>query len=156
MAKYSVTIMNDTSFLDGHGFIHTWLVLKSEDDNAIYKNDSIYIGFTTEESALQGAMPLDTQGVFQGKDELKDRPSSKQISFEINKEQYNAILNKSNYYKDNPPKYDMGSDGDGDFNCITIAHDILSAGGIYFLQGIQTPYGLRAKIWPNNSACPER
>ena len=28
---YSVTIKNDTSLVDGHGLVHTWLVLNRQD-----------------------------------------------------------------------------------------------------------------------------
>lgn len=30
--KYTVTIMNDSSFVDGHSFVHTWLIIKKNEN----------------------------------------------------------------------------------------------------------------------------
>ena len=85
MAKCKVTIMNDTSLFDGHGFVHTWLKLEREGEKPKY------IGFTIDGTDLRGAIPLDAPGRFQTRDELRDRPASQKISFDITDKQYDAI-----------------------------------------------------------------
>ena len=86
MAKCKVTIMNDTSLFDGHGFVHTWLKLEREGAKPEY------IGFTINGTDLRGAIPLDAPGRFQEQKELENRPASQKISFDITDKQYLSLI----------------------------------------------------------------
>ena len=89
MAKCKVTIMNDTSLFDGHGFVHTWIKLEKEGE------EPKYIGFTINGTDLRGTVPLDAPGKFQVEEKLALRPANHEISFDITEEQYTKIRDKT-------------------------------------------------------------
>ncbi|HAT1603872.1 TPA: hypothetical protein I8Y23_000144 [Raoultella planticola] len=54
-------------------------------------------------------------------------------------------------FEKSSPLYDLIPDGDGsDFNCTTAASFILKSAGIDFLDSVQSPFGVAAKINGNN------
>lgn len=52
---------------------------------------------------------------------------------------------KKNGVKKEPP-YDISPDHNGDYNRVTYADKILKAGREKYLDGIQTPYGVKKKM----------
>ena len=151
--EYYVIIKNDTSILlDGHGFIHTWMEIHGP------KGAIKYVSFGAD---VKDAF-ADKPGHFDGEEKVKDRPCSQQKLIPLTEEGYELIIAKIKELEDSKPRYDMGPDdgeygnglGDEDNNCITICDIVLQAGGINYLKGIQTPYGLRAKIWAEQLGLP--
>lgn len=136
---YSVTIMNDASLVDLEGVVHTWLIINSTGQ------PSQYFSFSNTDS-LGSLIGIDSPGKSSVDEKLISRPPSEKITLEITKLQYDALLKESvDFYKRNP-KYDLTPDNEGDYNCVTASRTLLKIAGIYYLDNIQTPFGVKYKI----------
>ncbi len=138
--SYTVTIKNDSLFTNGQGAVHTWLELSDGSSKVVY------FGFTPTDLGY-----FNNKGSLDGDDYLKQRVSSEQLTIEITAEQYGSMDGAISDFKESPPLYDLIPDGDGsDFNCTTAASFILKSAGIDFLDSVQSPFGVAAKINGNN------
>ncbi|QFG76746.1 hypothetical protein DMB90_12020 [Raoultella planticola] len=106
----------------------------------------IYFGFTPTDLGY-----FNNKGSLDGDNYLKQRISSEQLTIGITAEQYGSMAEAISKFKNFPPLYDLIPDGDGsDFNCTTAASFILKSAGIDFLDSVQSPFGVAAKINGNN------
>ncbi|EMX4958199.1 hypothetical protein AAG778_003348 [Raoultella planticola] len=138
--SYTVTIKNDSLFTNGQGAVHTWLELSDGSSKVIY------FGFTPTDLGY-----FNNKGLLDGDNYLKQRISSEQLTIGITAEQYGSMAEAISKFKNFPPLYDLIPDGDGsDFNCTTAASFILKSAGIDFLDSVQSPFGVAAKINGNN------
>ncbi|VFS92170.1 Uncharacterised protein [Raoultella planticola] len=133
---YTVTIKNDSLFTNGQGAIHTWLELSDG------SSDVVYFGFTPTDLGY-----FNNKGSLDSGDYLKQRVSSEQLTIGITAEQYGSMAKAISKFEKSSPLYDLIPDGDGsDFNCTTAASFILKSAGIDFLDSVQSPFGVAAKL----------
>ncbi|EEE9947816.1 hypothetical protein DJ252_23050, partial [Salmonella enterica subsp. enterica serovar Uzaramo] len=131
--KYTVTIMNDSSFTDGHGFVHTWLAYQKGDGEVSY--------FSFSDNSLYGK-----PGVFTDND-MKGRPTSRTYQLEISESQYNSLLNAIDNFESSNPIYDFTPKGNGDYNCTTASLHVLEQAGISNpFTNVKTPFGITNTI----------
>lgn len=140
---YSVTIKNDSSLVDRIGFVHTWLTLN-------IPGATKYFSFSNSDGL--SLIGFDSPGKSSVEEHLKKRPPTEDHTINITEIQY-VVLNKEfdDFYKRNP-NYDLTPDNEGDYNCVTASRAILQAAGIHYLDGIQTPFGVKYKIKGGESA----
>ncbi|WP_318392003.1 calcium-binding protein [Enterobacter sp.] len=136
--SYTVTIKNDSQFHNGHGIVHTWIELNSSGD------ETKYYGF----SPKNGLEYFNVDRVFDKDDYLKKREYSESKTLEITKEQYDAMVAEGNRLKGLESTYDLMPDdtSGSDYNCTVVADHILQSGGIDFLDGVQSPFGVAGRI----------
>lgn len=136
--SYSVTVKNDAQFCNGHGIVHTWLVLKAPGEK------EIHFGF----SPKNGMEYYNVEGVIDKEDYLKTRNHSESITFDIDQKQYQAMTSAINDFTTTVPTYDLlpDTDSNDDYNCTKAADAILQSGGINFLDGVQSPFGVAGRI----------
>ncbi|HAU3362159.1 TPA: hypothetical protein JDL67_005042, partial [Salmonella enterica subsp. salamae] len=127
--KYTVTIMNDSSFVDGHGFVHTWLAYQNGDGEVSY--------FSFSDNSLYGQ-----QGVFTDQT-MKGRPTSRTYPIEITEAQYNKLVQSVKDFESSGAIYDFTPNGHGDYNCTTAALHVLEQAGISTpFTNVKTPFGI--------------
>ncbi|MFB5643397.1 calcium-binding protein, partial [Kluyvera ascorbata] len=136
---YSVTIKNDAQFSNGKGIVHTWLEINDG------SSEVIYFGFSPKNT---DSGYFNVPGIADKKVYLQDRNYSQEKRIDISKEQYDAMVAQAQYFSDNPPMYDLIPDknSDSDYNCTTAADAVLQAGGVEFLDGVQSPFGVAGRI----------
>lgn len=135
----SVVIMNDASIVDWQGAIHTWLTINKPGSNTVY--------FSFSNTNAPSLIGYDHIGMSSVADIIKRSPTE-QHTIQISQRQYDQLVAESeNFYKRQPaPNYDLTPEGAGDFNCVTAARDVLERANIFYLDGIQTPFGVKYKI----------
>ncbi|MFK3661946.1 hypothetical protein ACI2I2_15735, partial [Scandinavium sp. NPDC088450] len=136
--KNTITIKNDSSFTNGDGVVHTWLILNSDG------KETLRFGFTPSE----GNGYFNVEGEVDIDDYLRTRNFSQSLTLEISDEQYDKISNSIDVFSSNIPMYDLIPDGNGgsDFNCTTAVDFILKSAGIDILDGVQSPFGVAGRI----------
>ncbi len=131
--KYTVTIMNDSSFVDGHGFVHTWLAYQKEGGGVEY--------FSFSDNSLYGQPGVFTDG------EMEGRPTSRTYPIEITEAQYNKLVQSVKDFESSSPIYDFTPKGNGDYNCTTASLHILEQAGISNpFTNVKTPFGITNTI----------
>ncbi|HEB6950045.1 TPA: hypothetical protein R0445_004666, partial [Salmonella enterica subsp. enterica serovar Hvittingfoss] len=131
--KYTVTIMNDSSFVDGHGFVHTWLAYQKEGGGVEY--------FSFSDNSLYGQPGVFTDG------EMEGRPTSRTYPIEITEAQYNQLVQSVKNFESSNPIYDFTPKGNGDYNCTTAALHVLEQAGISNpFTNVKTPFGITNTI----------
>ncbi|HAF1417180.1 TPA: calcium-binding protein [Salmonella enterica] len=131
--KYTVTIMNDSSFVDGHGFVHTWLAYQKDGGGIEY--------FSFSDNTLYGKPGIFTDG------EMEGRPYSRSYPIEITEAQYNNLIQAVNDFEASSPIYDFTPKGNGDYNCTTAALHVLEQAGINNpFNDVRTPFGITNTI----------
>lgn len=133
--------MNDASLIEEQpGLIHTWLKLDGEGKTTKY--------FSFSNSDNLSLVGIDSAGISSVGVELEKRKPSENVTIRITKQQYDMLDRWfDNFYTQNPkPNYDLTPDNEGDYNCVTAARTLLQEAGIYYLNNIQTPYGVGKKI----------
>lgn len=143
--RYSVTILNDASLIDWEGVVHTWLRINGRGVDAVY--------FSFSNNDKLSTMGIDSPGKSSVNKALKKRQPTEEHSIKINKQQYDALIKESQdfYTREPKPNYDLTPDNEGDYNCVTASRTILQFVGIYYLDGIQTPFGVKYKIRSDQS-----
>lgn len=134
--NYKVTVKNDASVRDGQGAVHTWLVVTEPGGKTRTISYTLGAG---------GAVTNEQAGSFDNEAQRERKPTE-EVTFNITQEQAQAMIKRWGELEKTPPNYDALPDGDGDGNCVTVASDILKAGGVDYLVGIQDPYGVENKI----------
>ncbi|EBR8158690.1 hypothetical protein DOA20_26630, partial [Salmonella enterica subsp. enterica serovar Newport] len=131
--KYTVTIMNDSSFVDGHGFVHTWLAYQAEGGVIHY--------FSFSDNSLYGQ-----PGVFTD-EKMEGRPTSRTYPIEITEAQYNQLVQSVKDFESSSPIYDFTPKGNGDYNCTTASLHVLEQAGISNpFTNVKTPFGITNTI----------
>ncbi|HAT1685463.1 TPA: hypothetical protein I8Y21_006333 [Klebsiella oxytoca] len=131
--KYTVTIMNDSSLVDGHGIVHTWLVYQEEGKSPQY------FSFASDGELKPYGFP----GVVSDSNEFGSRPTSRTYQIEVTQEQFNKLTDAIRDFTANPPVYDFTPKGNGDYNCTTATLHVLGQAGINTpFTGVNTPFGV--------------
>ena len=136
--EYSVTIKNDSRFSNGDGIVHTWLEFNATGE------DAQYFGFSPQ----KGSGYFNVNGDIDEEGYLGKRNFSESITLKITKEQYDKMLDTAKKISENIPLYDLMPDSDHgpDYNCTTMANYVLESGDVYFLSGVQSPFGVAGRI----------
>lgn len=95
--KHTVTIMNDTSLMDGQGLVHTWLAYQEEGESPQY------FSFASDGELKPYGFP----GIVSISNEFGNRPTSRTYPIEITQEQFNKLTNAIHDFTVNPPIYDF-------------------------------------------------
>lgn len=135
---HSVTIMNDASLVDGEGAVHTWLMANSTG------HPTQYFSFSNSDTA--SIIGFDSPGKSSVDEHLKKRLPTEKVSLAITKQQYDMLIKEFTDFYNRNPKYDLTPDNEGDYNCVTASRLMLQIAGIYYLDNIQTPFGVKYKI----------
>lgn len=142
--SYSVVILNDASLGDKQGAIHTWLEIKNGNEKKV---------FSFSNSDYASLIGKDSLGVSSANEMIETaRKPTEFKELNISKQQYDLLIKDAEeFYKTNP-KYDLTPDNEGDYNCVTAARTLLQNAGIYYLDNIQSPFGVKYKILGGQSS----
>ncbi|SUY95225.1 Cyclolysin [Citrobacter freundii] len=136
---YQVTIKNDSKPFNNtdEGYVHTWLELQDD------QGKKTYFGFTPQDGWFEGNITgQDVAGKVEVKKDLENRKPTESKTILLSKDQYDSMLDKVKYLYNYPPSYDITPDGDHDYNCTTAVDKVLQSGGVNYLSGQQTPFGV--------------
>ncbi|HAD9381739.1 TPA: hypothetical protein IAU40_004437, partial [Salmonella enterica subsp. enterica serovar Albany] len=136
---YQVTIKNDSKPFNNtaEGYVHTWLEL---DDG---QGNKKYFGFTPEDGWFAGNITgKDVVAKVEVDDDLKGRIPTESKTIPLSEAQYQSMRDMINSFPNHNYSYDITPDGDGDYNCTTAVDKVLQSGGVDYLNGLQTPFGV--------------
>lgn len=136
--SYTVTILNDAGLFDFKKTIHTWLKFDGPGTASVY--------FSFANSDTKSFIGFDSNGRSSIDDSLKKRKSTEKRTLTISKRQYNILVRQVTKFYNDRPQYDLTPEGDGDYSCVTAAAEILRRAGIYYLNDVQSPFGVANKI----------
>ena len=132
---FKVTLMNDSTLVDGYGFIHTWL--KFEVDN----ETPTYFSFGPETNIIQ------SEGKFDDDHAMEGRPATSEYRVTINEKTYNEMMLEIKKMKEEKIRYKLFPDKNKNYNCTTASLRVLNAGGVGSkFKNITTPFGIEEKI----------
>lgn len=159
-AKYSVTIMNDSDYLDGQGLVHTWLVFNNGN------NDVKYFSFENTYAAAIPSIAIgnEASGKCTDESDIKHKRPTESLTIPITEEQYNQLIEASRVFCSDPPNYELKPSFSAQvhlrlwflkdvFNCVTASNKILQAARIGFLTLADTPSVVKQRI-NNGSIVP--